>query len=330
MRFWTGSIAPCVAALFFICILFVSHVSAQETVSADLRELALKLVNEERASHELPPLRLDGQLTRAAQADDMLERNYYSHNSPEGVTVSGRYVAAGGYAWLLTAENIAKCEGCKPPITEDYVRQMHEGWMNSPGHRANILREGLTGFGYGLVIGKGDMLYAVQTFSGPGTPHEVKTSPGASPPKGNDAVADETTLSPSGQLEAALVEINRRRKANGRSALRPSPSLSKAARNMLPPRSDSEFKVDRSGNIYDWVPAESQGDWARLTAVVASCGGCGAETVGSDAVYFTGQWLGNGRYTEMLMDAEATHFGFAMAANGKGKKVGVGLLGEEH
>ncbi|MBX2805304.1 MAG: CAP domain-containing protein [Hyphomicrobiales bacterium] len=320
MRSLVGVMTPHIAAFLFVCVILSGPGLAQEIVSDSLRVLALQLVNQERTSRQLPPLTLERKLTQIAQshADDMLARDYYSHNSPEGMTVSGRYEAVGGDPWLLTAENIAKCDGCKTPIDESYVRQMHEGWMNSPGHRANILRKGLTEFGYGLVIGQGKMLYAVQTFSGPGTA------------QGDDIGADTKQLTPQEQLEVALAEINRSRKANGKVELRPSASLSQGAQNLLPGRNDSEFKVDSSGDIYEAVPAESQNDWAQLTVVIASCGGCGTEPVRPDAIYFTERWLGDDRYNEMLMQTDATHFGFAMAASGTGKKIGVGLLGMEH
>jgi uncharacterized protein YkwD len=268
----------------------------------------------------LKPLSLTPELTEAAQshAADMLRRDYYSHYSPEGESVGDRFKAAGGDPWLLTAENIAKCEGCKPPVGEGYVRQMHDGWMNSPGHRANILRKGLTEFGYGLVIGEGNKLYAVQTFAGPGTS------------QGDDAGVDAKPISATEQLEAALQEINLARKEKGRPALRGSEALSQAARNMLPDSSSDEFEVQGNGDIYDAVPPDSQRDWAQLTAVIASCGGCGTEPVRPDVTYFTGQWLGDSQYREMLMEADATHLGFAIAANGKGKKIGVGLLGRQH
>lgn len=318
LRVW-GILSGAAAQLIVIAII-AAPVSAQETVSQDLRELALKLVNEERTSRQLKPLDLDPKLTEAAQshAEDMLRRNYYSHYSPEGKSVGDRFKAAGGNRWLLTAENIAECEGCKPPVVEDYVRQMQEGWMDSPGHRANILRNGLTGFGYGLVIGRDNKLYAVQTFAGPGTSH------------GDDKATDTRPLSPQEQLDVALGEINRKRKANSMTELRPSPALSQAARNMLPESGDNEFKLRKPGDIYDAVPPESQDDWAQLTVVIASCGGCGTAPVRHDADYFTERWLGDSKYNEMLMQTDATHFGFAMAANGNGKKIGVGLLGTEH
>ena len=311
--------ASILALVCFVTIASFATVSAgaQEAVSAGLRKYALELVNKERTSRHLAPLRLEAKLIRAAQshADDMLRRNFYSHNSPEGKTVSDRYQAAGGNRWLLTAENIAKCTGCKSPVDENYIRQMHKGWMESPGHRANILRKGLTEFGYGLVIGQENKLYAVQTFSGPGTP------------QGDDAGAGEKLLSPEAQLQTALAEINRKRTASGKPALKASEALSEAARTMLPAPDDEAFEIQGKNDIYNAVPEYSRDNWATLTALMASCGGCGMEPARPDAIYFAGRWIDNTRYNTMLMDADATHFGFAMAANGHGKKIGVGLLG---
>ena len=168
------------------------------------------------------------------------------------------------------------------------------------------------------MIGDGGKLYAVQTFACPGTPQD------------DDAGSDPKLISAAEQLDVALKEINRARRATGRLALGASQALSQAARNMLPRPDDAEFEVERNRDLYEAVPPASQSDWAQLTAVVASCGGCGTEPVRPDVTYFTGQWLGDSRYREMLMKADATHLGFAIAANGRGKKIGVGLLGRQH
>ncbi|NJM34698.1 MAG: CAP domain-containing protein [Rhodomicrobium sp.] len=160
---------------------------AEEASLNKLRMLALQLVNASRKEHKLSPLALESKLTEAAQfhASDMMRRSYYAHSSPEGKTVADRYQKAGGSRWVLTAENIAKCDGCPPALSEAQIRKLHEGWMNSPGHKANILRAGLTGFGYGLAVTSGGTLYAVQTFAGPGTPdggsagrHRGRAEPG--------------------------------------------------------------------------------------------------------------------------------------------------------
>src|SRR5262249_34129156 len=157
--------------------------------------------------------------TTAAQvhAADMLKRNYFAHGSPEGKNVADRFQAAGGSAWRLTAENIAKCS-CAPPVTEDYLRLLHDGWMKSPGHRANILRKGVSYFGFGLAASETGGLYAVQTFSGAGLQKGAEAGSGAIP------------VSLDAQAKAALADINARREKAGRVPLALSKSLSDAAR----------------------------------------------------------------------------------------------------
>ena len=321
MRFIRHRDAPIFWRIFATCLVFVMLVNpsvAQTSNLEDLRKLALQLVNQSRAKQKLPPLKLEQKLTKAAQfhADDMLKRNYYSHSSPEGQTVAGRFEAAGGSRWLLTAENIAECNGCTPPLTKDYVRQMHKGWMDSPGHRANILHRGLETFGFGMTADKNGRLYAVQTFAGPGTPQGTGAANGARP------------LSEEEQAETALQKINELRKSAGKPPLKLSAALSEAAHAIVPARSDESFKIQKINDIYEALPNGARKDWASLTLLSASCGGCGVKPVAADVAYFTGQWAGNDRYKAMLLKAEATHLGFAIAANGKGKKVSAGLLGK--
>ena len=57
------------------------------------------------------------------------------------------------------------CTGCYPPATLAKIEELQKGWMNSPGHRKNILTPELNSFGYGIVIGKDGRLYAVQNFA---------------------------------------------------------------------------------------------------------------------------------------------------------------------
>jgi uncharacterized protein YkwD len=171
---------------------------------AAMREEALVLVNAAREGQELPPLKAGGPLNEAAQAhaEDMLARDYYGHESPEGKTVRDRYLAAGGSPVEVAAENIAMCEGCPAPPDLARVRDFHEGWMQSPGHRENVLAQGLERFGFG-VAGGGDEIYAVQTFAGTGV------SPALAP--GETAEA----LSPEALAEQALAAVNRARETEG-------------------------------------------------------------------------------------------------------------------
>jgi uncharacterized protein YkwD len=289
---------------------------AQEMSLDDARKLALELVNKSRAEQKLPPLKLEPKLTKAAQthADDMYKRNFYSHNSPEGKTVSDRFQAAGGSKWLLTAENIAKCEGCRTPLQEPLVRQMHEGWMNSPGHRANILRKGLDSLGYGVVVDTDGKLYAVQTFSGPGTPAAT-------------SAADAKPASPAQQLDMVAGHVNAKRKAAGRKPIQPSQGLVLGAQAIAPAPGDASFKLRHSDDLMSALPQAEKQKWQSLSMLAAQCGGCGVETVAGDVNAFTGQWLGDAKMTKMLLDGDITHFGFAIVADGKGRKVAVGLLG---
>ncbi|HEV7587314.1 MAG TPA: CAP domain-containing protein, partial [Longimicrobium sp.] len=90
-----------------------------------------RLVNEHRGRTGCPPLAWDAAAVRAAQAhtDDMVRRGYFSHVSPEGGNVGTRVTAAGG-SWRAVAENIASGQ----PSAQSVV----QGWLRSPGHRANI------------------------------------------------------------------------------------------------------------------------------------------------------------------------------------------------
>ena len=91
----------------------------------------VQLVNEERAAASCGPLTVDPQLTAAAQlhAEDMSARDYMDHVNPEGMDPSAR-AAAQGYDDPV-GENIAM--GYPNP------EAVMEGWMNSEGHRNNIL-----------------------------------------------------------------------------------------------------------------------------------------------------------------------------------------------
>lgn len=307
-----------ILAIFLSSALSPAISRAENSSAENLRALALQLVNQSRSEHNLPPLTLETKLTKAAQfhAGDMLKRNYYDHASPEGQTVSGRFQAAGGNRWLLTAENIAKCDGCKPPLTKDYVRQMHKGWMNSPGHRANILHKGLETFGYGITVSKDGRLYAVQTFAGPGTSEATSSTADTRPLSGDD------------QAQAALKTINTLRAAAGRTRLKLSASLSSAARSMLPRRGEESFEFQKTSDLYNALPDGSEEDWESLTLLSAACGGCGSQPVGADIDFFANLWLGDKKYKDILLASNATHLGFAIAANGKGKKLSTGLLGK--
>jgi Uncharacterized protein with SCP/PR1 domains len=105
----------------------------------------LALTNTQRAANGCGPLRGDSRLANAARAhsDDMAANKYFEHNSQDGSTPWDRIKRA-GYS-QPGAENIAMGYP-----TADAVM---EGWMNSPGHRANILNCKLVALGVGVHSG---------------------------------------------------------------------------------------------------------------------------------------------------------------------------------
>ncbi|WP_432828993.1 CAP domain-containing protein [Dactylosporangium sp. CA-092794] len=103
----------------------------------------LAIVNTERAKAGCQPLAFNAKLRAAAykHSADMATRNYFSHDTPDGVSFATR-ITNEGYRWSMAAENIAK--GQRTP--EDVMK----AWMNSSGHRANILNCKLKDLGVGL------------------------------------------------------------------------------------------------------------------------------------------------------------------------------------
>ncbi|MEU4080071.1 CAP domain-containing protein [Streptomyces venezuelae] len=101
------------------------------------------LANAEREKAGCAPLRSESRLRTAAQghADDMSARDYYQHDNPEGRDAGDRITGA-GYTWSTWGENIHR--GPKTP-----ARAM-EDWMDSPGHRANILNCAFKDIGVGV------------------------------------------------------------------------------------------------------------------------------------------------------------------------------------
>ncbi|MFW5419568.1 CAP domain-containing protein [Nocardiopsis sp. CNT-189] len=101
----------------------------------------VSLVNEERAEAGCGPVSVDSRLTDASErhSRDMADRDYMSHHTPEGIGPGERAEEAGYSAW--GGENVAA--GYSSP------EAVMEGWMNSEGHRANILNCDFVSIGVG-------------------------------------------------------------------------------------------------------------------------------------------------------------------------------------
>ncbi|MCQ6551796.1 CAP domain-containing protein [Streptomyces sp. C10-9-1] len=119
----------------------------------------LALVNKERAAAGCGPVASDPQLTRAADdySDVMAASGVMSHTGPDGSTMTSR-VEAAGYAWSTLGENIARGQGDAEAVMD--------AWMNSPGHRANILNCSFTELGVGVHMGDGGPWWT-QNFGAP-------------------------------------------------------------------------------------------------------------------------------------------------------------------
>jgi uncharacterized protein YkwD len=139
----------------------------QRTVAQDVQQFALELANRDRAGEGLVPMSVDPVLAQAAQyhAEDMLRRNYFDHYSPEGESPADRLAAAGRQGY--PAENIAMTEDrrirrIQARTLETFQRQ----WMQSAGHRRNLMNPNYERFGYGLAIDPASgRVFAVQMFS---------------------------------------------------------------------------------------------------------------------------------------------------------------------
>ena len=119
----------------------------------------LSLVNKERSNAGLSSLRADSQLNKLAQmkAEDMAKNRYFSHTSPtygSAFDMMNQY----GVSYRTAGENIAK--------GQKTAQSVMTGWMNSPGHRANILKSGYTRLGVGYALDAGGTPYWVQIFAG--------------------------------------------------------------------------------------------------------------------------------------------------------------------
>ncbi|MEZ0157303.1 CAP domain-containing protein [Streptomyces althioticus] len=119
----------------------------------------VELTNRERARAGLPALSRDPLLTTAARAHsaDMVARDFYAHTAPDGSKPWDRAAAAGSRCRTV-GENIA----CGQRSAAEVVR----GWMNSPGHRANILKPEFTHIGVGFAGGGRAGTYWTQLFGG--------------------------------------------------------------------------------------------------------------------------------------------------------------------
>jgi uncharacterized protein YkwD len=126
---------------------------AENATQRALVRATLCVLNARRARHELNPLLLNRKLGTAARSHSraMVRERFFSHTSPDGTTFVDR-IQASGYlsgarSWSV-GENIAWGSGRRST-----PRSIARAWMNSPGHRANILSRSFRHIGIGIASG---------------------------------------------------------------------------------------------------------------------------------------------------------------------------------
>jgi len=154
----------------------------------DARQLAKKihnLVNKERTKKGLPALLWDESLHKVARkySQDMVEKNFFSHNDPDGRSFNDRYKAEGikcrlriGDTTCWGAENIAQANLFSSYYykygktffnwsTEDRIAEsVLKLWMSSKGHKANILTPYFKRQGIGVVFSDDGKAYVTEDF----------------------------------------------------------------------------------------------------------------------------------------------------------------------
>lgn len=117
----------------------------------------LEMINAERREHGLRPLEMDPELRDVARkhSRDMFQRGFFSHVNPDGENPFDR-MREEGIRFGTAGENLAMAPT---------VRIAHEGLMQSPGHRANILNRSFGKVGIGVYASSGYNKVFTQVFT---------------------------------------------------------------------------------------------------------------------------------------------------------------------
>ena len=130
--------------------------SASSANVATAEKNAVELMNADRRANGLSDLKVSSAVTAVARshAQDMVNRKFFSHSNPDGKTPSDRLKAA-GISYSAVGENIAE---------NTSVQAAETAFMNSSGHRANILNSNYTTVGIGVAYDSAGNVYVVQDF----------------------------------------------------------------------------------------------------------------------------------------------------------------------
>ncbi len=137
--------------VFFVGNFFISHIPQQyESVlgvsSSITPQELLVLTNSKREERGLPPLTLNSSLAQAAEAkaSDMFAKNYWAHIAPDGTT-PWFFIRSSGYEYIHAGENLARGFSTSSDVVN--------AWMESPGHRDNMLSPHYKDIGFAIATG---------------------------------------------------------------------------------------------------------------------------------------------------------------------------------
>jgi uncharacterized protein YkwD len=124
--------------------------TASSVSTGRLASATLCLLNQQRSRHGLGRLHANRRLSAAARrhAQDMARRKYFSHDTKGGGDFADRILKTGYGSNASLGENIAWGSG-----NLGSPREIVRSWMNSPGHRSNILNRRFREIGIGVAIG---------------------------------------------------------------------------------------------------------------------------------------------------------------------------------
>lgn len=146
-------------------ILQKTIIEKSDYLAAVINATLVNLANADRQTNNLQYLAVNPVLERAAQlkAEDMAKKSYFAHTSPEGLT-PWHWFKEAGYTFVYAGENLA--------VRFSDSVDVERAWMNSPGHRANILNTHFKEIGIGIAEGLFEgqpTIFVVQMFGAPAT-----------------------------------------------------------------------------------------------------------------------------------------------------------------
>lgn len=144
-RFWSKASSTTLMSLVFTMVMGMASTSKVDAANYTSQQV-ITLTNQDRAALGLAPLRADAELMQAAmdKARDMFAKGYWDHYGPNGES-PWQFIRAEGIEYSVAGENLGK--GFSD------VNKLNQAWLNSPAHRANIVKPEFNEVGVAVMDG---------------------------------------------------------------------------------------------------------------------------------------------------------------------------------